>query len=289
MQLGNCHFFQNSIAISFHLSSFGAGITSFKRQEEECKKKWNGIRDSLRRARQKRKTKSGQAGTSTNKYKFESILEFLIPHLGERKGLSNIPDEEDISDETQLNDSHQQNSTKESQDVNDIEPQESVESVSLLTPTTPASRVSIDHRPLSAKRKRKLEAKPQETASSQLMAYILAEKKKESSENHGQHPVDTFLSGIATNLKSLHPVRFHSAKGKIFNIVQEYELQELLENSNQQTNMVPPNNMSSDSTSLTTSTLSEGDVSYADFSKGIQPASTSPAYNEETYTTFFKL
>ncbi|XP_046684479.1 transcription factor Adf-1-like [Homalodisca vitripennis] len=109
-------------------------------QEEECKKKWNGIRDSLRRARQKRKTKSGQAGTLTNKYKFESILEFLIPHLGERKGLSNVPDEEDISDETQLNDSHQQNSTKESQDVNGIEPQESVESVSLLTPTTPASR-----------------------------------------------------------------------------------------------------------------------------------------------------
>ncbi|KAG8305655.1 hypothetical protein J6590_065575 [Homalodisca vitripennis] len=246
-------------------------------------------RNLLRRARQKRKTKSGQAGTSTNKYKFESILEFLIPHLGERKGLSNVPDEEHISDETQLNDSHQQNSTKESQDVNDIEPQESVESVSLLTPTTPASRVSIDHRPLSAKRKRKLEAKPQETASSQLMAYILAEKKKESSENHGQHPVDTFLSRIATTLKSLHPVRFHSAKGKIFNIVQEYELQELLENSNQQTNMVPPNNMSSDSMSLTTSTLSEGDVSYADFSKGIQPASTSPAYNEETYTTFFKL
>lgn len=30
---------------------------SFLGQEEECKKKWNGIRDSLRRARQKRKTK----------------------------------------------------------------------------------------------------------------------------------------------------------------------------------------------------------------------------------------
>ncbi|KAG8255899.1 hypothetical protein J6590_081184 [Homalodisca vitripennis] len=173
-------------------------------------------RNLLRRARQKRKTKSGQAGTLTNKYKFESILEFLIPHLGERKGLSNVPDEEDISDETQLNDSHQQNSTKESQDVNGIEPQES----------------QVDHRPLSAKGKRKLEAKPQETASSQLMAYILAEKKK----------------GFSILSKSTN-------------------LQELLENSNQQTNMVPPNNMSSDSTSLTTSTLSEGVVSYADFSK----------------------
>jgi hypothetical protein len=68
-------------------------------QEEECKRKWNGIRDSLRRARQKRKTKSKQAATSTFKYKYEALLEFLIPHLTERKGLTNVPDEEDDDDD----------------------------------------------------------------------------------------------------------------------------------------------------------------------------------------------
>lgn len=215
----------------------------------------------------------------------------MIPHLAERKGLSNVPDEEDDTDETQLNDSHQQNSTKETLNIiNENESQETAESVSLLTPTTPASRVSIDHRPLSVKRKRKLEVKPQESPSSQLMAYLLdekeAEKKKESSKNDGQHPVDAFLSGIATSLKSLHPVRFHSAKGKIFNIVQEYELQQLLEN--QQTEMVHTNNVSSDTTSFT---MSEEEGSYAHsnrpahFSRSIQHTPTHPADTEETYCT----
>lgn len=102
----------------------------------------------------------------------------MIPHLADRKGLSNVPVEEDDSDETQLDDSHQQNSTKETLNIiNENESQETAESVSLLTPTTPASRVSIDHRPLSVKRKRKLEVKPQETPSSQLMTYLLAEKE----------------------------------------------------------------------------------------------------------------
>lgn len=53
-------------------------------------KKWNGIRDSLRRVRQKRKRKSGQADISTPKYKYETLLEFLIPHLADRKGLTNV-------------------------------------------------------------------------------------------------------------------------------------------------------------------------------------------------------
>lgn len=224
----------------------------------------------------------------------------MIPHLADRKGLSNVPDEEDDSDETQLNNSHQQNSTKETLNIiNENESQETAESVSLLTPTTSASRVSIDHRPLFVKRKRKLEVKPQETPSSQLMAYLLAEKeaekKKESSNNDGQHPVDAFLSGIATSLKSLHPIRFHAAKGKIFNIAQEYELQQLLENSNQQTKMIHTNNVSSDTTSFT---MSEEEGLYVDSnrpahsSRSIQHTPAHPADTEETYCTnldFFKL
>lgn len=65
------------------------------------------------------------------------------------------------------------------------------------------------------------------------MAYILAQKEAEKtklnsrSQNSEQHPVDAFLVGIAQSLKSLDPIRLLAAKGKIFNIVQECELQQL--------------------------------------------------------------
>ncbi|XP_050676769.1 uncharacterized protein LOC126973484 [Leptidea sinapis] len=271
-----------------------------KGQEEECKKKWNGIRDSLRRARQKRKTKSGQAAISSNKYKFETILEFLIPHLAERKGIGNVPDEAEENNETQPTDDPQmQNLNNDiNADINEYVSDGTAESESLLPPRTPsASRVSIDNRTPSAKRKRKLphtEMKPGESASSQLMAYLLAEKeaekKKKPSDNDEQHPVDVFLSGIAASLKSLDPLRLHSAKGKIFNIVQEYELEQLRENNNRKTAMVVTRNVSSDTTSFT---LSEEEGSCLDghLSSGVPQTSSSPAVNADTYTnvTFFQL
>jgi hypothetical protein len=43
--------------------------------------------------------KPGQAALKNSKYKYEDVLTFLVPHLGEREGLSNVPkpqgDEED--------------------------------------------------------------------------------------------------------------------------------------------------------------------------------------------------
>lgn len=72
-------------------------------------------------------------------------------------------------------------------DINEYVSDGTAESESLLPPRTPsASRVSIDNRTPSAKRKRKLphtEMKPGESASSQLMAYLLAEKEAEKKKN----------------------------------------------------------------------------------------------------------
>jgi len=57
---------------------------------EECKKKWSSVRDQFRRTLQKRKTASGQAAVNNRKYKYEDILEFLLPHISERDTLSNV-------------------------------------------------------------------------------------------------------------------------------------------------------------------------------------------------------
>lgn len=93
--------------------------------------------------------------------------------------------------------------------------------------------------------KRKLQRQlPKESASSQLMAYILAEKEAEKQakrplmEREVQNPVDAFLAGVAPALKSLNPLFFHEAKSKIFSIVQELELKQLM--NNEQIHQSPP-------------------------------------------------
>ncbi|XP_054261355.1 uncharacterized protein LOC128996348 [Macrosteles quadrilineatus] len=214
-------------------------------QEEECKKKWNGIRDSLRRSRQKTKTKSGQAATSKAKYKYESMLEFLIPFIGDRKTLSNVPDEEgDLSttnDDSQLpNFPEDMQETQQTLDGGYADESEIQEPLQAPPPTTPASRPSVVKKNALPNRKRKhpnIQLKTQQSASSQLMAYILAEKEAEnpSQQSAEKHPVDAFLAGIAPSLKALDPALQISAKGKIFNIVQECELEQLRINNERRT------------------------------------------------------
>lgn len=111
-------------------------------------------------------------------------------------------------------------------------------------------------KPLLKRKLQRENTKAPESASSQLMAYILAEKQAENQakrplmEREVQNPVDAFLAGIAPPLKSLHPILFHEAKNRIFSIVQEYELKHLL--SNEQMRQFPPS--SSDSSPTVAST-----------------------------------
>lgn len=103
------------------------------------------------------------------------------------------------------------------------------------------------------------------------MAYILAEKEREKanmsrSQNSVQHPVDAFLAGIAPSLKLLDPVRLLAARGKIFNVVQEYELLQLHANIQPRstTAYVYPSTSSTSSASTPVHmTLSEEDGQYA--------------------------
>ena len=209
-------------------------VHTFSGQAEECKKKWNGIRDSFRRSRQKRVTKSGQASTTITKYKFEDILEFLIPHLADKKGLSNIPDES----VNESNASQQPNTLHESilENIDFHASGETGEALTMSRATTPSCQASLGSCLTGTKRKRKVvnEIKSSESASSHLMAYLLTEKEKQSNQNERQHPVDIFLAGIATSLKSLNLIRLHAAKGRIFNIAQEYELEQLKEDKKNQ-------------------------------------------------------
>ena len=51
----------------------------------------------MRRTLQKRKTTSGQAAEKLYKYKYEDVLSFLVPYLGEREGRTNVLGDDDDS------------------------------------------------------------------------------------------------------------------------------------------------------------------------------------------------
>ncbi|XP_049940789.1 transcription factor Adf-1-like [Schistocerca serialis cubense] len=171
---------------------------------EECKKKWASVRDQLRKTLQKRKTVSGQAAVHQHKYKYEDLLTFLLPYMVERETVSSVP-------YTQDNNEHKQESNTDSQEEQSIVENEKVstqediadeewiiktqdsETENLIERTrhsqTPSAHSSVTSKkntfikpPL--KRKFQREVKPQESASSQLMAYILAEKKLKNREIH---------------------------------------------------------------------------------------------------------
>jgi len=67
-----------------------------------------------------------------------------------------------------------------------------------------------------------------ETASSTIMKYLLEKKEVETKTENVVHPVDAFLSGIGATLKTLDPYNLNLAKSRIFNIVQDIELNQIL-------------------------------------------------------------
>lgn len=67
-----------------------------------------------------------------------------------------------------------------------------------------------------------------ESASAALMKYVLMNRNK-NTEQEEQHPIDTFLKGLAPTLKSFSPYFQHLAKGQIFKVIHDLELQQLTE------------------------------------------------------------
>lgn len=66
-------------------------IIFFSGGATECKTKWTHVRDQFRRILKKRKTSTGMSATTVRKYKYEDLLQFIVPQMGELDTLSNIP------------------------------------------------------------------------------------------------------------------------------------------------------------------------------------------------------
>ncbi|CAH0560533.1 unnamed protein product [Brassicogethes aeneus] len=187
---------------------------------EECKKKWASIRDQLRRTIQKRKTKSGQAALKSRKYKYEDILTFLIPHLGERDGISNVqkfPDtESELTEDPEFffpedgdstckenvpspfnnisvdssslikklfqTSSNQASTSEASASIASASQASANQASANQAAAKQAPRKKFYSKPTALKRKN-IERIQEESPSSQLMAYILSERRREEKGN----------------------------------------------------------------------------------------------------------
>ncbi|KAF6197598.1 hypothetical protein GE061_008563 [Apolygus lucorum] len=201
----------------------------------QCKARWNNIRDNFRKSLGKRRTKSGQAVKKTKPYRFESQLQFLQEFMEERETKGNIGTRPD-SDDGELNDGNEREENLQTSNI-------------LSSPEDPASPVFGQQNPGNSNDSPSTSAaafvKPTrvsggrkntqpDTAASTLMKYLL--EKKEEGQNSGRtapptvsldNPIDCFLFGISSTLKSFPPYLQHLAKSEIFSTVQKLELQTL--------------------------------------------------------------
>ncbi|KAL1490164.1 hypothetical protein ABEB36_012903 [Hypothenemus hampei] len=212
IQFGNCHLSQNSLGTAFHFASLGTGIVSLssvsitaRQVDPKNVKKWASLRGQLRRSLSKRKTKSGQSAAKIQKYKYEDVLEFLIPYL-EYAFESVSESQESFSQETYPQENCHNLNKKLTENLNFV----------TITTFSPSEAQVLQNRNQFAKPtipKRKIsDKKPQDSPASQLMAYTILAQKEEEKENRlsslplESHPVDAFLGAIAPSLKTLSSI-----------------------------------------------------------------------------------
>lgn len=195
-----------------------------------CKARWSNIRDQYRKMLNKQKTTSGQASTKKISYKYEKQLSFLKQYFQERPTISNIEsrsdseqDEEyDVPDDFGLSSSGQHNIVNDNEDNVTTQP---------FTPIEPQLGIKRGSRiGMGGISKKKV----QETASSTLMKYILANKERTENNAKEKDDIDAFLTGIAATMRKFDPYHINLAKTKIFTAVQDIDMQQIINNQRQQ-------------------------------------------------------
>ncbi|CAK1597486.1 unnamed protein product [Parnassius mnemosyne] len=185
---------------------------TLKQSESECKKTWLNLRESHRRAMKKRKTKSGQAASTTKKWTFEDEMSFLVPHYKERNTISSVDYDDDSDVSSFLGNDDSQDS------INIIQsPENSQPETSALSPRPKSSASSVT----SKTSKKKVESN---SASQTLMKYLL-----NHNETKKEDEIETFFNSIAATVKKFSEYNQAVIKSKIYNAVSEMELQEIAE------------------------------------------------------------
>lgn len=156
-------------------------------------------------------------------------MSFLEPFVRQRETIGNLNDTNDIEEdesETQENSAvteTQENTRVTESDGNTSEAARIPATATEFTPTLKKQRFSSNVKQLS-------KLKKDEPASSQLMNYLIEkQQREEASRSAAKDPTDFFCESIAEKIKRFTPYYRNIAESRIFTLVQELELEQLLQ------------------------------------------------------------
>ncbi|KAM3956912.1 uncharacterized protein ACR2FA_009110 [Aphomia sociella] len=180
-----------------------------KRPASDCKVRWINIRDVNRRIIRK---SLRNPGSHNRLYKYEAELSFMRPFYRDIQ-IQNCEFESDDKSEKHWN-------GDECEDEQIEGPNESYDSDESTKKVKPKVSKS------SKKKKKKNyedEVKPTTSTFNETTA---------ASDFDSSDPVDAFLLSIGATLKTFSPYHLNLAKSKIFAVVQEHDLQQIVQKSN---------------------------------------------------------
>lgn len=206
-----------------------------------CKNRWNQLRDQWRKQKKKNITKSGQAAKPSKPWRYDLEMSFLEPFVRLRDTIGNLTNETAVDEDENLDENiaNDEDSTRisDSDEVltsaTNSGSQEQLratnkEAVRANTPNSSSGKIQ---------RTRFLKNKDQDTASSALMKYLLNKQETERSVLAASAPkdaTDAFFAGIIAKVKRFSPYYKNMVESKIFNFVQEIELQQIMQGQQQQ-------------------------------------------------------
>ncbi|KPI95247.1 PREDICTED: transcription factor Adf-1-like [Papilio xuthus] len=168
----------------------------------DCKVRWINIRDVYRRILKKKISDS----EPRKRYKYENELAFMRPFFKEVR--APIFDyESDTNNEQVSNDCYDEGPPSDTED------------------DTPITKLKRKKSSKSNSKKKKANRYEEE----EQMSVSLSEVTTPVCDFDRSDPVDSFLLSIGATLKTFSPYHLNIAKTKIFNVVQEHDLQQIVE------------------------------------------------------------
>ncbi|XP_034836694.1 uncharacterized protein [Maniola hyperantus] len=178
-----------------------------KRSAADCKIRWINIRDVYRRILRK----CLESGQRPKAYKYENEISFLRPHY---KDVSIMLEEFESDD-------------RSNQGNDDCGDEGAVESDNF---DEPERKPKINRSKSSTKKKRR---KRFAEAVVDPMSTPTFSEATIPTEFDSADPVDAFLLSIGATLKTFSPYHLNVAKSKIFSVVQEHDLQQIVQKEEQ--------------------------------------------------------
>lgn len=214
----------------------------------DCRKRWFQLRDCFRKAYQKRiNTPDGQTAKKTRPWRYESVMEFIIPHMAERKQFSSNDVESDESIDSfrqqQYTFDGAEGETEESQDVQTqlaegrITPQRTTEENSAFPGSSQCNKTrSIGHTPSIVKcnnsrsfnNREKDKYKRQPVVSTDLQEYLYTTKDEEAA-TVDDDVLATFFKAMEKTVRTFSIPLQIETKRKISNLINDCELKNYME------------------------------------------------------------